>query len=134
MTIMNYLCDTNIVSELWRPKPNPDVVMWVSEQTTISISVITIEEIRYGLTWRPKPKIQTWFDEFIKTDCELLSITDEIADCAGRIRGRLAAQGLVHAQPDMLIAATAYVHKRILVTRNIRDFQGCGIELLNPFQ
>lgn len=130
---MNYLCDTNIISELGRPKPNPEVVAWAEEAKIISISAITIEEIRYGLTWKSKPKVQTWFDEFIQTSCEILPITDEIADHAGRLRGQFAAQGVVRDQPDMLIAATAYIHNRILATRNIKDFQNCGLELFNPF-
>ena len=113
---------------------HPEVVAWAEEVNIISISVITIEEIRYGLTWKSKPNVQTWFDKFIQTSCEILPITDEIADHAGRLRGQFAAQGFARAQPDMLIAATAYIHNRILVTRNIKDFQNCGLKLFNPFE
>jgi len=85
------------------------------------------------LAWRPKPKIQTWFDKFIENDCEILPVTDEIADHAGQLRGHLARHGMVRGQADILIAATAYIHQLTLVTRNTRDFEGCEIELLNPF-
>jgi toxin FitB len=52
---------------------------------------------------------------------------------AGALRGQLAARGLVRHQADMLIAATAQAHQLTLVPRNIRDFEDCGIGLLNPF-
>ncbi|WP_414526703.1 PIN domain-containing protein [Nodularia chucula] len=55
---MSFLCDTNIISELVRPQPNPGVLIWVKNLSDINISVITIEEIFYGLTSKPNIKIQ----------------------------------------------------------------------------
>lgn len=49
------------------------------------------------------------------------------------MRGRFRSQGITRSQADILIGATAAVHQLTLVTRNIRDFEGCGILLLNPF-
>jgi|GEM_PF-4058222 len=54
---MNHLCDTNIISELGRSKSNPKVAAWAEEAKIISISVITIEEIRYGLTRKSDPEV-----------------------------------------------------------------------------
>jgi predicted nucleic acid-binding protein len=59
---MTFLCDTNIISELVRPQPNPGVLIWVKNLSSIKISVITLEEIHYGLTSKPNLKIQNWFD------------------------------------------------------------------------
>ena len=52
---------------------------------------------------------------------------------AGQLRGKLQSQGKPRTQADMIIAATAQIHKLTLVRRNTRDFEGCGIPLINPF-
>jgi predicted nucleic acid-binding protein len=54
---MSYLCDTNIISELAKPKPNIGVVAWSASVTTITLSAITLEEITFGLTAKPNPRI-----------------------------------------------------------------------------
>lgn len=99
----------------------------------ISISVITLEEITYGLTAKPNARIQSWFEQFLQTNCQILPITDAIARQAGILRGTLQTQGKPRTQADMIIAATAQIHQLTLITRNIRDFEDCDISLLNPF-
>jgi len=69
---MTFLCDTNIISELVRPQPNPGVLIWVKNLSSINISVITLEEIHYGLTSKPNLKIQNWFDNFIKNEFPMI--------------------------------------------------------------
>ncbi|WP_413165739.1 type II toxin-antitoxin system VapC family toxin [Capilliphycus salinus ALCB114379] len=130
---MSYLCDTNIISELARPQPNPGVLNWSRQIYSIKLSVITLEEIYYGLASKPNSRIKTWFDQFLEMYCDILPITDEIAKMAGELRGKLRTQGQQRTQADMLIAATANVHQLTLATRNIHDFQDCDIQLLNPF-
>ncbi|MEM6435757.1 MAG: PIN domain-containing protein [Cyanobacteria bacterium P01_D01_bin.115] len=83
------LCDTNIISELCKHQPDPGVIAWSASITTIAISVITLEEIIYGLNAKPNVRIQDWFQEFLKTYCQVLSITSEIAQRAGELRGKL---------------------------------------------
>ena len=63
----------------------------------------------------------------------VLPVTGTIARRAGELRAAFAGRGMARSQPDMLIAATAQVHALTLVTRNVRDFDGCGIAVLNPF-
>ena len=129
------LVDTNVLSELARRTPDPRVALWARGVTLpIAISVVTLDEIRFGLSWRPNPRIEAWFDDFLPANCEALPVTDDIAVRAGRLRGRLRADGCQRTQADMLIAATAQAHHLALVTRNVRDFDGCGIALLDPFQ
>jgi predicted nucleic acid-binding protein len=126
------LIDTNIISELSRRQPNAGVLAWAGGITNFRLSVISLEEIGFGLAWRPNPRIQEWVDGFFARHSPL-AVTAEIAGRAGELRGRLAAQGTPRTQADMLIAATAMVHGLTLVTRNTRDFEGCGLPLLNPF-
>ena len=74
----------------------------------------------------------TWFDQFLLLNT-VLPVTDAIARRAGEMRALFTARGIAREQPDMLIAATAQIHALTLVTRNVRDFDGCGIAVLNPF-
>lgn len=130
---MTFLADTNIIGELARPRPNPGVLNWAGQVMELSLSVITLEEIQYGLAWKPNQRIREWFDGFLKEQCRVLPITDELARRAGELRGRLRAKGETRSQADMLIAATAASHALTLVTRNADDFKGCGVTVLNPF-
>ena len=129
-----YLCDTNVISELTRPGPNPGVLAWAETVVSISLSAITVEEIFYGLAWKPNPRIRSWFEAFLASRCTLLPITVDIAKHGGQLRGELQTRGKARTQADMLIAATAQLHQLTLVTRNVRDFEGCAISLLNPFR
>ena len=128
-----YLTDTNIVSELMRPRPDTGVRQWVITQTaTFAISAITVDEIVFGLQRRPHPAKMDWFERFVR-HCTVLAVTDNIARQAGLLRAQLSTRGMVSALADLLIAATAEMHALTLVTRNVRDFDGCGIAVLNPF-
>jgi len=129
---MSHLLDTNIISELIRPSPDPGVQAEVAGLAQIIISVITVEEIRFGLARKPNQRIQQWMDDFLAHQI-ILPITPEIAEYAGTLRGQLAQQGIVRTQADMLIAATARMNQLILMTRNVKDFSDCGVDTRNPF-
>jgi predicted nucleic acid-binding protein len=127
------LCDTNVLGELSRPRPNPGVVEWAGSVSVILLSVVTVEEVIYGLSWKPRPKTLAWFEKFLEEQCVVLPVTERIARFGGGLRGRFQAAGETRTQADMLIAATAIVHEASLVTRNIVHFEGCGVTVLNPF-
>ncbi len=95
---MTFLCDTNIISELARPQPNLGVLAWSAQVSSISLSVITLEEIAYGLASKPNARVQNWFQEFLKTYCQIIPITAEIAHYSGELRGRLRTQGKSRTQ------------------------------------
>lgn len=120
---MTFLCDTNVISELARPQPNSGVMVWNATVSSISLSVISLEEILYGLTSKPNTRIQVWFQGFLDTYCKIVPITSEIAQRSGELRGGLRIQGKTRSQADMLIAATAQIHQLTLVTRNTRDLK-----------
>lgn len=130
---MIYLVDTNIISELARPQPDSGAEEWADGIAQVSVSVVTLEELQFGLSWRPNPRIQAWLDEFLEHYCDVVPVSIEVARLAGEWRGRFQANGLARTQADMLIAATAAVNGLTLVTRNVKDFDGCGITILNPF-
>lgn len=129
---MGYLVDTNVISELTRREPDLGVTAWASGVSQVAISVISLDEIHFGLAWRPSQRISNWIEAFFQRH-RVLDISAPIARRAGDLRGSLAARGIVRHQADMLIAATAQAHQLTLVTRNTKDFENCGIGLLNPF-
>ena len=130
---MTFLIDTNVISELVRRNPNPAVLSWADSVSSVVISAVTVEEICFGLAWKPNQRIQNGFEQFFAEDCRICPVTIEIARCSGALRGRFAARGQQRTQADMLIAATAQLNQLTLVTRNIRDFEDCGVALLDPF-
>lgn len=130
---MSVLLDTNVLSELARPRPTPTVAAWASQLEAVTVSVVTVDEVFYGLAIKPNPRIQTWFEAFFDSGCRILDVTAPIARHAGILRGQLRAGGMPRTQADMLIAATAALHGLTVATRNAKDFAHCGIAVLNPF-
>jgi predicted nucleic acid-binding protein len=113
--------------------PNPAVKHWFSQQELIYCSVITLEEIYWGLTYKDARRQRAWFEQLIALRGEVLPITSAIAKRCGELRGQFRQQGIIRTQADLLIAATAYEHGLTVVTRNVQDFEACDIHVLNPF-
>lgn len=132
--MQHWLCDTNIVSELMRRSPDENVWAWTASQDHFHLSVITVEEIYCGLERKQLVKKREWFQRFVAKLCTVVPVDEKIAERAGVLRGDFSAKGEVRAQADMLIAATAWRHSLSVVTRNTKDFQGCGVALFNPFE
>lgn len=131
---MKYLCDTNVISESMKRSSDPKVRQWLSNQELVYLSVITVEEIYFGLTYKDAPRQKEWFEELIRLRSRILPVTYSIAEHCGILRGNFRKKGIIRTQADLLIAAPAYKHNLILATRNVRDFEDCGIQLFNPFE
>lgn len=131
------LVDTNVISELMRPTPDAGVRRWLGQladsSSRLDISAVTIDEIVFSLTRRPRALSWKLFNDFVASN-RVRDVSETVARRAGEMRALLAARGQVRSQADMLIAATAQVHALTLITRNVRDFDGCGIAVLNPFE
>jgi predicted nucleic acid-binding protein len=127
-----FLCDTNVISEFFRPRPSPKLLDWAEGVPEIFVSAISIEEIHYGLSWKSNSRILAGLERFLAVRCKLLPVTPEIASRSGGMRGAFQARGKTRSVQDMLIAATAQVHQLVLVTRNVRDFEDCALTLFNP--
>ena len=130
---MSFLFDSNAISEAMKREPNLQVRQLIDKQTPVFISVITVEEIYYGLTYKDARKKWAWFENFVQSRCEVLPVAIEIAKQCGIWRGRFRQQGITRSQADLLIGATAMLHELVLVTRNTKDFEECDIQLFNPF-
>lgn len=127
------LVDTCVLSEIMRPRPDPAVVAWFRTLSTVCLSVISVEEIISGLRRKAMYEKEAWFHRFCAGCAVVHQVDMEMAIWTGEARGRLAAGGRVAHQADALIAATAWRHGLVLATRNVRDFEGFGIALINPF-
>lgn len=131
-----YLLDTNVVSELRKPKPHGAVVAWLDAlpADTLFLSAVTIGELQSGVerTRRQDPQkaveIELWIDR-LAGSYEILPM-DVLCF---REWARLMDRKPEHLLEDMMIAATARIHHLTGATRNERDFAGIDLRLVNPF-
>lgn len=127
------LADTNVISEFVKGTPDVQVMRWLQSVQLMAISAITLEEAHFGLAWQPNTRKLALFNALVERLHAVYPITPAIAQRGGVLRGQFQAQGIVRSAPDMLIAATAIEHQLVLATRNVRDFIGCGVQVVNPF-
>lgn len=131
-----FLLDTNVVSELRKPKPHGAVVAWLSAQNTsqLFISAMTAGEIQRGIEItreqdaQKAASLESWLERVLASD-QVLPLDALVCRAWAR---------LMHGRSDTLaedafIAATAVVHGLTVVTRNVRDFKALGVVTLNPF-
>ena len=131
-----YLLDTNVVSELRRTKPHGAVVQWIAgvDDPQLHVSAVTIGEIQAGieLTRMQDPiragVLERWLGDVASTFNVLPMDANAFREWA-----RLMHRSSETLYEDAMIAATARVHGLTVVTRNVVDFRGFGVKLLNPF-
>jgi predicted nucleic acid-binding protein len=139
--VSGFLLDTNIPSELIRSRPDSRVAKWVyaQDEQSLYLSVVSIGELRRGLVILPASKrrseLERWFENDLLPQFEgrILPVTRSIADRWGVLDGECQVKGTPLNTADGMIAATAIEHGLTVVTRNIRDYAGLGVEALNPW-
>jgi predicted nucleic acid-binding protein len=137
-----FLIDTNVASELFRLTPDNPVKRWMDlvEETLISISVLTIGELRKGATGARDPLRRAALQAWLQTDLRprftgrIPAVDDQIAERWGVLAGEAKLQGQTIHPIDGLLAASALHHGLTLVTRNVRDMRlVAGLPVLNPW-
>ena len=137
-----WLLDTNIISELRKPKCNSNVKQWADSQLPQSfyLSTVTLAEIRFGierlkdnadlqqeLTEWLDSILRPWFTErILPVDEDVILVWRQLVEVGRK-------QGHTFGQPDLFIAAIALVHDLCVVTRNVTDFERSDVAVLNPF-
>jgi predicted nucleic acid-binding protein len=111
----------------------------VTSEDKLHLSVISIGEIRKGIYLLPqsrrREKLEQWFEEFVLplVAARILPVTEAIADRWARLSAERQIEGAPLALADGLLAATALEHDLTVVTRNVRDFTGLGVAIINPW-
>jgi predicted nucleic acid-binding protein len=131
---VTYLLDTNVVSEVMRRSPNPGVAAWFSTLDEFSVSAVTLEELVYGLRRRTMLAKEAWLRRMLADKADVVAVTVAAAHWSGEKRAMLESGGRTVTQADALIAACAWELGLILATRNVEDFRGFGVPLLDPFE
>lgn len=134
---MAYLLDTNVISELRRPRPHPEILEWLANTSNsdLYLSAVTMGELQAGVeVTRDQDSakaaaIEAWIDRIIGS----YSIIPMDERCF-RQWARLMKHRSSDLAQDAMIGATAQVHGLVVATRNTRDFKTLGIETFNPFQ
>jgi len=131
-----YLLDTNVVSELRKPKPHGAVLQWIQDVPDIDLhlSAVTIGEIQAGIELTREQdevkaaELDRWL-ELVARSFNVIPMDAAVFRAWALIMHR-ASDTLYE---DAMIAATAKVHQLTVVTRNVTDFKTFGVEVLNPF-
>ncbi|WP_416637307.1 type II toxin-antitoxin system VapC family toxin [Pseudomonas sp. OHS18] len=135
------LLDTNVLSELMRAKPAPEVVAWIDQQPAgqLYISAITVAEILYGIARLPDGKRKTSFADLARLMFDedfagrILPFDTEAASRYASLAAASEAQGRVADMADAQIAAIAALYDAPVATRNVRHFDHLGVSVINPW-
>jgi predicted nucleic acid-binding protein len=137
----SWLLDTNVLSELRRPRPEPRVIRFISRQLldSLFISDVTIAEIRFGIELVDEPerrsRLNDWLTNRVRPmfEARVLPITEDIL-----VKWRLLVEegrrvGHTFSQPDLFIAATALVHGLTVVSRDVSEYELAGVPVVSPW-
>jgi len=138
---LNFLLDTNVVSEWVKLKPDANVVRWLAniDDDQAYLSVITFAEIRQGVSEMPggrrRESLESWIEEDLSLRFEgrILDVDLAVAETWGVVMAESTRMGINLNITDAFIAATAKVHVVTLATRNTRHFEKLGVVLANPW-
>jgi toxin FitB len=139
---VNFLLDTNVISEWVKPRPEPGIVAWTAwvDEDRTYLSVVTLAELRRGVERLEEGARRRRLDEWLRGELPLrfegriLAIDARVADDWGKVVAARERAGRPIGLMDAFMAATARVHALTLVTRNTADFEPSVESILNPFR
>ncbi|MFC7520480.1 type II toxin-antitoxin system VapC family toxin [Xanthomonas populi] len=135
------LLDTNVISELWRPQPNPQVVAWIDAQAveTLFLSVVTVAELRFGIAVMPKGRKRSTLHGRLESevlplfDGRLLAFDLDASHAFAALASKARTAGLTLGRADAYIAATAAAQGLAVATRDTAPFEAMALDVINPW-
>ena len=133
------LVDTNVLSEITKPRPTPQVAKWLREnEHLLAMPAVALGELRYGIARMPIGRKRSKLLQFWETTCEhfrdrIFSFDKLAAEAYGDILAEAERRGQRLNIADGQIAAIARVHGMDIATRNVKDFAASGVPLVNPW-
>jgi predicted nucleic acid-binding protein len=139
---MPWLLDTNILSEIRRPKPEPKVLSFIAAcpLDELYISTVTLAELRFGIerldAGGRRDELNRWLTHTVRPmfNQRVLPVTEDILFRWRVLMEEGRKAGHTYSQPDLIIAATALHHGFTVVTRDRDDFDKAGVTVINPWQ
>ncbi len=136
-----FLLDTNVISELVKPNPEPNVTTWIdaTDESLLYLSVLTLGEIRRRVVALPharkRARLEAWLEIDLRSrfDGRILPVDDSVADRWGLLTAQSLKRGVAVPVIDGLLAATALEHNLTFVTRDLRNIAAAGIVVFNPW-
>ncbi len=134
-----FLLDTNVVSELTRDTPEPQVIEFLTGHSELWFSTIVLHELEFGLRLLPdgrrREDLRAMLEDFMETYANrILPVAYEEGQWAAKFRADARRCGRVLHLGDALIAGTARAHDLAIATRNVRDFNGLDVATANPWE
>jgi predicted nucleic acid-binding protein len=138
---VNFLLDTNVVSEWAKPQPNVGVIQWMADQDEdrLFVSVITLAELQHGVdrlaVGARRRRLEVWLDEELRERFEgrIVPVNEDVAKAWGRLMAMSEARGKRMNLMDGFLAATGLVFGLTLVTRDLGDFAQSGCRTFSPW-
>ncbi|WP_081914561.1 type II toxin-antitoxin system VapC family toxin [Thermus amyloliquefaciens] len=137
---MSYLLDTNVVSEAAKRDPHPKVAAWL-EAVPLGeayLSALTLGELAQGVVRAPlerRPRLEAWLEGLKRRFAgRILPLDAGVMEVWGELTGRAMAEGRSLSPLDAMLAATALRHGLVLVTRNLRRFEGVPVRVFSPWE
>ena len=132
------LLDTNVVSEMVKPAPEPRVIAFLMHQADQWLSSIVLHEMRFGLELLPQGSLRDRLGSALSAIVTqyvglILPVGRAEAEQAAVLRARARQSGRVLRLADALIAGTAAANELWVATRNVRDFEGLGVDVTDPW-
>ncbi|NTG64726.1 type II toxin-antitoxin system VapC family toxin [Rhizobium rhizogenes] len=133
--------DTNVISELWKAEPDPNVLAWIDAQMveTLYLSTITIAELRFGLATMPEGKRRTIYQDRLEREVlpafsgRVLPFDLDASQAYAKLMAQAKEAGKAIGKADGYIAATAAARGLTVATRDTSPFEAAGLNVINPW-
>ncbi|GBQ16947.1 VapC toxin family PIN domain ribonuclease [Komagataeibacter rhaeticus] len=136
------LLDTNVISEPWKPVPEPRVLIWIDEQAieTLFLSAVTVAELRFGIGAMPTGRRRSVLHERLEQEVlplfagRVLSFDLAASQAYAELMVRARSEGRAIGKADGYIAATAASRGYVVASRDVLPFEAAGVRVLNPWE